>query len=112
MLADRKRMRERLSKRFQGLEGIRRRFKRSRFDSPNSEFRNDAALGSALSRYISGAVTAGELWRIIERVQQYRVIQSEPTFGSGGFLPCPGTWRTLQRHRDPALTRSIYGLGL
>jgi chromosome segregation ATPase len=94
MLADRKRMRERQSARLQELEGIRRRFKRSRFDSPHSEFRNDALFTMALNQFISGTVTATELWRTIERVQRHRRIRANPDFGSGGFRPRPGTWHT------------------
>jgi hypothetical protein len=92
VLADRKQMRERQSGRVQELEGIRRRFKRNRFDSPHSEFRNDALVAMALSQFLAGTVTGGELWRTIERLQHYRRIRANPNFGSGGFLPRPGTW--------------------
>lgn len=94
MLADRKQMRERQSDRLQELEGIRRRFKRNRFDSPHSEFRNDALVAMALSQFLTGTVTGGELWRTIERLQRYRRIRANPNFGSGGFLPRSGTWHT------------------
>lgn len=93
-LADRKRMRERQSERLQELEGLRRRFKQKRFDSAHSEFRNEALVEMALGQFLSGNVTAGELWRTIEHSQRYRRIQSNPTFGSGGFRPRPGTWHT------------------
>ncbi len=91
-LADRKRMRERQSERLGELESLRRRFKQQRFDSAHSQFRNEALLGMALSQFLSGTVTAGELWRTIERGHRYRRIQADPTFGSGGFRPRPGTW--------------------
>ncbi len=94
VLADRKQTRDRQSGRLQELEGIRRRFKRNRFDSPHSEFRNDALVAMALSQFLAGTVTGGELWRTIERLQRYRRIKANPNFGSGGFLPRPGTWHT------------------
>jgi chromosome segregation ATPase len=91
-LADRKRMRERHADRLHELEDIRRRFKRSRFDSTHSEFRNDALLTMAVSQFLAGTVTSRELWRTIERGQRYRKIRANPNFGSGDFLPRPGTW--------------------
>jgi chromosome segregation ATPase len=94
MLSDRKRMRERQADRLKELEGIRRRFKRNRFDSPHSEFRNEALVQMSLGQFLAGTVTGGELWRTIERVQRYRKIRANPTFGSGGFRPRPGTWHT------------------
>ena len=93
-LADRKRMRERQSERLQGLEDVRRRFKRNRFDNIHSEFRNDALLTMALSQFLNGTVTARELWLTIERGQRYRRIQSNPTFGSGGFRSRRGSWNS------------------
>ena len=93
-LTDRKRMRERHSERLRELEGVRRRFKRNRFDSPHSEFRNDGLVSMALSQFLSGTVTSRELWRTLEQMQRYRKIRSNPRFGSGGFRPRPGTWHT------------------
>jgi len=93
-LADRKRMQQRQSERLKELEGIRRRFKRNRFDDPHSEFRNNALLSMALSQFLAGTVTTQELWRSIERAQHYRKIRSNPTFGTGGFRRRPGTWHT------------------
>lgn len=94
ILADRKRMRERQADRLQELEGVRRRFKRNRFDSPHSEFANDALVDMTLNQFLVGTVTAAELWRTLERVQRYRRMRANPDFGSGAFLPRPGTWHT------------------
>jgi flagellar biosynthesis chaperone FliJ len=93
-LADRKRMRERQSERLQELEGVRRRFKRNRFDSPHSEFGNDALINMALGQFLSGTVTSRELWRTLEQLQRYKRIRANPGFGSGGFRPRPGTWHS------------------
>ena len=93
-LGDRKRMRRRQSDRLQELEGVRRRFKRNRLDSPHSEFRDGALFEAALNQFLSGTMTAGELWRSIERMHRYRKIRANPHFGSGGFRPRSGTWHT------------------
>lgn len=98
ILADRRRMRERQSERLQELEGVRRRFKQQRFDGIQSEFRNEALLGMALAQFLAGNATSGELWRAIESSQRYRRIESDPAFGSGGFRPRPGSWRTPFPH--------------
>jgi chromosome segregation ATPase len=98
-IADRKKMRQRQSDRLHELEDIRRRFKRNRFDSAHSEFRNDSLLTLAVSQFLAGAVTGRELWRTIERGQRYRKIRANPDFGSGGFTPRAGTWHTpFPRH--------------
>jgi len=93
-LEDRRRMRERQAERLRELEDLQRRFKQKRFDSPHSEFRNEALLGMALAQFLGGNATSRELWRTIENGHRYRRIESNPTFGSGGFQPRPGTWHT------------------
>jgi hypothetical protein len=91
---DHARMRDRIEERLRELEGIRRRFKRSRYDSVHSQFRDEGRLESALVQFIAGAATAGELWKALERSQRYLRIKSDPRFGSGGFRPRPGSWHT------------------
>lgn len=91
---DQLRMRDRVEDRLRELESIRQRFKRSRYDSVHSQFRDDGRLDSALVQFIAGAATAGELWKALERSQRYRRIKSDPSFGSGGFQPRPGSWHT------------------
>lgn len=107
-LTDRNHMRERHMERLRELEDIRRRFKRNRFDSTHSEFRNDALLAMTLSQFLAGTATSRELWRTIERGQRYRKIHANPDFGSGDFLPRPGTW-----HQPfPRRRRGGFGGGL
>ena len=92
VLAEHKRVRERHLNRLQELEGVRRRFKRERFDSAHSGFGNAALVALILNQFLQGTATSDELWRTIEREQRYRRIESNPDFGSGGFKRRQGTW--------------------
>lgn len=91
-LAEHKRVRERHYSRLQELEGVRRRFKQQRYDSAHSGFRNEAMVAMILGQFLQGTVTSQELWRTLEREQQYRRMDANPDFGTGGFRPRPGTW--------------------
>ena len=67
------------------LEGVRRKFKRSRFDDVRSGFGNQALLASVMTQFMQGLVSGSDLWRVIQRNQRYRQVASRPDFGSGGL---------------------------
>lgn len=67
------------------LESVRRDFKNSRFDDVRSGFGNQALIAGVLGQFIQGAVSGGDVWRVIKRNQRYRKVASSPTFGSGGL---------------------------
>jgi chromosome segregation ATPase len=77
-----------------GLEDIRKRFKRSRYDDVHSAFVNAALIGLLLDRFVGGSVGADEVWDAIRRQQRFRQIRANPTFGTGRFPGgrFPGPW--------------------
>src|SRR5690606_10284088 len=77
-----------------GLEDIRKRFKRSRYDDPRSAFMNAALIAMLLDRFVGGSIGADEVWDAIRRQQRFRRIAADPVFGTGR-LPrgrFPGPW--------------------
>jgi len=77
-----------------GLEDIRKRFKRSRYDDPHSAFVNAALIAMLLDRFVGGSIGADEVWDAIRRQQRFRRIAADPVFGTGR-LPrgrFPGPW--------------------
>lgn len=71
--------------RLRDLEGVRRKFKHSRFDDVRSGFGNQALLATVLTQFMQGMVSGSDLWRVIQKNQRYRQVSSRPDFGSGGL---------------------------
>jgi len=71
--------------RLKELEQVRRKFKDSRFDDVRSGFGNESLLAGALGQFLQGVVSGSDLWRVIQRNQRYRDVQSTPDFGSGSL---------------------------
>ena len=84
-LADVRLMHDNKLIRLRELEGIRRKFKNSRFDDVRSGFGNQALIASVLTQFMQGLVNGSDLWRVIQRNQRYRQVASRPDFGSGGL---------------------------
>ncbi len=64
------------------LEDVRRRFKRSRFDSPYSEFSGKRVIRSLLKDFLQGEITGDQLWRQFER--RHRTQRRDWDNGMGG----------------------------
>lgn len=75
-----------------GLEDVRKRFKRSRYDDVHSAFVNAALIGLLLDRFVGGSVRAEEVWDAIRRQQRFRRIHADPIFGTGRFPGGRGPW--------------------
>ncbi len=54
------------------LEGLRRRFKTARFDSPYSEFSGRNLIDGLLAEFMRGALSRDDVWRRIERSHRTR----------------------------------------
>jgi len=71
------------------LEKLRRRFKKSRFDSHQSEFKNSEIINLLLKDFTRGALGAVEIWRRIQREHRVHRRDWHDDFGGddwrGGF---------------------------
>lgn len=67
------------------LESVLADFKRNRYDSVNSSFKNGDMIAILLSQFLQGAVARGGLWREIQRQQRTRPPYSNPQFGTSGL---------------------------
>ncbi|MEW4490163.1 hypothetical protein AB1L42_18910 [Thalassoglobus sp. JC818] len=92
-LSDRRSLHLRHLKRLEDLEEVRREFKRHRYDDNRSDFPNSNMIGAMLREFLRGMANSGQLWNTIERSHRRRRVNSDPTFGSGGFgHRSGGTW--------------------
>jgi hypothetical protein len=90
-----RRLHEAQRERLLGLEDVRKRFKRSRYDDVHSVFVNGALIGVLLDRLLVGSAGTRDVWQAIEQQQRFRQIRANPRFGTGGFprAPVPPPWR-------------------
>jgi hypothetical protein len=82
---------------FQELEELRRRFRRSHYDSGHSYFPGGFDLGTLLALLLSGRASGGDVWGRIGREQQFRLPRHRHGqagddglrggFGGGGGFP-------------------------
>ncbi len=79
--------------RLQELQGVRRNFKRERFDDMHSAFDNTGLLAVIMNEFLRGVASSDDLWGTILRNQRYRRTRSNPDFGSGGFGRSRKVWR-------------------
>ncbi len=92
-LSERKQLHLKYLERVQELEKVRWEFKRHRYDDAHSDFPKGAAIGAMLNEFLRGIASSGQLWNTIENQHRRRKIDSNPTFGSGGFgHPTGGSW--------------------
>ncbi|MGB5473184.1 MAG: hypothetical protein WBQ78_06890 [Gammaproteobacteria bacterium] len=101
-----KQMHTRHLARLQELQGVRRNFKRERFDDMNSQFDNTGLLAVILNEFLRGVASSDDLWSTILRNQRYRQTRSNPDFGSGGFGRSRKVWRNPSSRR-----RGTFGAG-
>jgi len=88
--------------RLQELQGVRRNFKRERFDDMHSTFDNTGLLTVIMNEFLRGVASSDDLWGTILRNQRYRKTRSNPDFGSGGFGRSRKVWRIpSSRRRGP-----------
>ncbi len=64
------------------LESIRKKFKRSHFDSPYSDFSGRQVVASLLSEFLTGALSGDQLWDQLER--RHRTRRRDWDIGMGG----------------------------
>lgn len=79
------------------LEGLRRRFKEARYDSPYSEFPGGNIIGAILGEVIAEALDLDDAWKKIARSQRTRRRDWDDDFGGadwrGGLgYPKGGNW--------------------
>ena len=70
-----------LAERLHNLEGLRRDFKRRRFDAPHSQFRNSDAVVGAIDDFVGGLIGITDLWRVIDRHQRFVRRRTYPNYG-------------------------------
>ncbi len=67
------------------LEQLRQRFCRQGYDDFRSSFASGDLINAALNEFLGGLLSAGALWKTVERYQRYRDVGAWPDFGSGGL---------------------------
>ncbi|MBN2034619.1 MAG: hypothetical protein JW836_15210 [Deltaproteobacteria bacterium] len=75
----------RQQKSFQEIEELRRRFRRSHYDSGHSYFPGGLDLGALLALLMSGRTSGGDVWGRIGREQQFRLPRQGSAGGGGLF---------------------------
>ncbi|MGB5337803.1 MAG: hypothetical protein WBO06_01780 [Gammaproteobacteria bacterium] len=98
-LVHHKQMHMRQLGRLQELQGVRRNFKRERFDDMHSAFDNTGLLTVIMNEFLRGVASSDDLWGTILRNQRYRKTRSNPDFGSGGFGRSRKVWRIPSSRR-------------
>lgn len=73
-------------KNFQEIEELRRRFRRSSYDSGHSYFPGGLDLAALLALLISGKASGGDVWGRIGREQRFRLPRHSPR-GGGRLFP-------------------------
>ncbi len=94
-----KQMHTRHMGRLQELQGVRRNFKRERFDDMHSQFDNTGLLAVIMKEFLRGVASSDDLWGTILSNQRYRQSRSDPDFGSGGFGRSRKVWRIPSSRR-------------
>jgi len=97
--------------RIKELESVLNDFKRNRYDSVNSSFKNGDLLTMLLNQFLNGTVARGGLWREIQRQQRTRPSYSNPRFGTGGLGRGGSIWRGGGLGRGGSLGRGGFGRG-
>lgn len=75
------------TRRVRELEGVRREFKRNRFDDLHSRFDKQELILRLIGEVVGGAIRGGALWDALRRYQRYTDVAGEwPDFGSGSIF--------------------------
>jgi hypothetical protein len=85
--------------RLKELQGVRRNFKRERFDDMHSAFDNTGLLAVIMNEFLRGVASSDDLWGTLLRNQRYHRTRSNPDFGSGGFGRSRKVWRLPSSRR-------------
>lgn len=104
-----------LEQRRRELEDIGWEFKKSRFDDPRSQFRQDELVGDLLGEFLRGAITAANYWGQWQRSQSWRAGTGD--WGGGFGLPrggrrsnsSRGSSRNQSSHRSSTRSSSSKG---
>ena len=76
---------EQQQKNFQEIDELKRRFRRSSYDSNHSFFPGGFQLAALLGMLMSGRASGGDVWDRIDREQQFRRPRTPIDFGGGVF---------------------------
>lgn len=71
--------------RVRDLEAFLRGYTERHYDAPGTSFPDDDLIRNILTQFLTGAVQAHVLWRVLEGQRRGPTRRSSPTFGSGGF---------------------------
>ncbi len=94
-----------LEQRRRELEDIGWEFKKSRFDDPRSQFRQDELVGDILGEFLRGAITAASYWGQWQNSQSWKAGSGD--WGGGFGLPRQG--RSNNRGRSNSRSSSSRG---
>ncbi len=72
---------------FQELEELRRRFRRSQYDSGHSYFPGSFDLGALIAMLLAGRASAGDVWGRIGREQEFRLPRQRHGHDGGDGFP-------------------------
>jgi hypothetical protein len=92
-IADLRRQSLELSRRRSEMEEVRRQFRGTGYDHPQSTFSNDGDLSVVLKNVLEGAVRSGILWDALRQGHGSRPARSSADFGAPSFpfpFPMPG----------------------
>lgn len=67
------------------LEGLRKKFKKRRYDAPSSDFSNGDWIASLLGQVVVGALASDDLWKQLGRLQKTVKRYSDTDFGGGDW---------------------------
>ncbi|MEM7503192.1 MAG: hypothetical protein AAF417_14160 [Pseudomonadota bacterium] len=97
------------------LEGVRRNFKRRRYDDVHSRFDKGDTIERMIGEVLAGVIQGNSLWNVLRRYQRYNDVAGEwPDFGSGGIARPRRRQRPKRRRRSsswhwPGVSRSGRG---
>jgi hypothetical protein len=105
-----------LSRRRAEMDEVRKKFRGTGYDHPQSRFENDGDIGRALGSVLEGAVRSGVLWDLLRQGHRARPSRGSTHFGgpdfpfpfpnSGGGSARGGEWRNPSTHGGWSSERS------
>jgi hypothetical protein len=96
------------------LEGLRRRFKTARYDSPYSEFSGSDVIAILIAEMLRGAMSRDDVWRRIERGHRTRRRDWDNDFGGDSWrdgFGLPDNWGAPGPFRHGPIQRGPSGGG-
>ncbi len=79
-------------KRLRELQGVRRDFKRRRYDDRRSEFADGSIIPILIGELLKGAISRDGFWGSLKRQHKFRKRRADPGFGSGRMGRGGGPW--------------------